>query len=531
MNENLQPNVKSIRFFLYARKSTESDDRQVLSIDSQIEETQKMAAAQGLKIVGVFKEQMSAKATGRPKFNEMMDRIEKGEANGIIAWHPDRLARNASDSGRIIDLLDRDMILDLKFNQYNFEKTPQGKFMLTIMMGQAKYFSDNLGENVKRGNRSKLSLGWLPGLAPLGYLNKLDDHTIIQDPERAPIIRRIFDSVLLGTSPLQIVQVANNEWGLRTRYKKPLATSKIYELLRNPFYAGLIERKGERYQGAHEPIISWEEYLRLQDILSGRSSPHTVSYDFVFRGFIRCSCGRMITPEQKITKGRTYRYYHCTWSRKRGEERCEQPVIEEGELEKQIIRALKAVRLPHPLAVWLKDWLPLQHEYEARTRLKDLEALQKEYATGQIFLDRLLDAYLKNLIVEEEYQRRKKEKEDAMFLVKENIEGFEHRVKRWEESLIEAFDYSMLPPEKTEDPKSPLSKTLLQQIASKLVLHDKNLAIDLKKPYVLLGEINTLVNQNMDSFETMKTRMAITKNPSLLDEFPVWQGRGESNPR
>ena len=207
MNENLQPNVKSIRFFLYARKSTESDDRQVLSIDSQIEETQKMAAAQGLKIVGVFKEQMSAKATGRPKFNEMMDRIEKGEANGIIAWHPDRLARNASDSGRIIDLLDRDMILDLKFNQYNFEKTPQGKFMLTIMMGQAKYFSDNLGENVKRGNRSKLSLGWLPGLAPLGYLNKLDDHTIIQDPERAPIIRRIFDSVLLGTSPLQIVQL------------------------------------------------------------------------------------------------------------------------------------------------------------------------------------------------------------------------------------------------------------------------------------------------------------------------------------
>jgi hypothetical protein len=232
----------------------------------------------------------------------------------------------------------------------------------------------------------------------------------------------------------------------------------------------------------------------------------------------------MITPEQKITKGRTYRYYHCTWSRKGGEDRCRQPVIEEGELEKQVIRALKSARLPHPLAAWLKNWLPLQHEHEAHTRLRDLETLQKEYSNAQIFLDRLLDTYLKNLISEEEYQRRKKDKENMMLLAKEKIEGFEHRVKRWEESLIEAFDYSMLPPEKTSDPKSPLSKTLLQQIASKLVLHDKNLAIDLKKPYVLLGEINTLVNQNQDCFETMKLRMDKQENPSLLDEFPLWQG-------
>ncbi len=524
----MHENPKNIRFFLYCRKSTESDDRQVLSIEAQISEAKQFAQNVGLHIVDVLKEQMSAKATGRPVFNQMLARIEKGEANGILAWHPDRLARNAADSGKIMDLVDREIIKDLRFNQYNFENTPQGKFMLTIMMGQAKYYSDNLGENVKRGNRMKLSKGWLPGSAPLGYLNKLDDHTIVQDLDKAPLVRRVFDAVLLGTSPKRVLAYANEDWGLRSRGGLRLPESMIYKILRNPFYAGVIERKGERYPGAHKPIITWDEHLRIQEILTKRATPHTISYEFAYTGLMRCVCGRMITAERKLVKGREYRYYHCTWSRINGE-KCSKPAIQEMDLEKQVSAMLNSVRLPRPLASWLRDWIVSANEEETLDKQKDLENLQAEYKRVQTIMDRLLDAYLKGLIVDEEYQRRKKEKEDELFLLKEKVEGFEYRAKEWEKSMLEAFDFSSLSSYPDQSPD--VRKQILRRVASKLILDDKKLSVEVRKPYQLLQEINSLVEQEKDCFETMKTRMDEKKNPSVLDEFSLWRVRRDSNPR
>jgi DNA invertase Pin-like site-specific DNA recombinase len=103
----------------------------------------------------------------------MMKRVERGEANGILAWHPDRLARNSVDGGKIIYFLDTGRLASLKFPRFWFESTPQGKFMLNIAFGQSKYYVDSLSENVKRGMRQKVRNGIYPGLAPLGYLNDL----------------------------------------------------------------------------------------------------------------------------------------------------------------------------------------------------------------------------------------------------------------------------------------------------------------------------------------------------------------------
>ena len=141
------------KFFLYARKSTDEQDRQILSIEAQIAEVKEFALREGLEFVKIFVESQTAKEPGRPIFNEMLSRIEKGEANGILAWHPDRLARNSVDGGRIIYLIDTGKIQELKFPTFWFENTPQGKFMLNIAFGQSKYYVDNLSENVKRGLR------------------------------------------------------------------------------------------------------------------------------------------------------------------------------------------------------------------------------------------------------------------------------------------------------------------------------------------------------------------------------------------
>jgi site-specific DNA recombinase len=142
--------------------------------------------------------------------------IERGEAEGFIAWHPDRLARNSVDGGRIVYLLDRNKLKDLKFATFKFENNPQGKFMLAIMFGYSKYYVDTLSENVKRGNRAKIERGWRPNRAPIGYRNDKEMLTIVGDPDHFPYVRKLFDLILAGYSVQEMIAIANEEYSCRT---------------------------------------------------------------------------------------------------------------------------------------------------------------------------------------------------------------------------------------------------------------------------------------------------------------------------
>jgi DNA invertase Pin-like site-specific DNA recombinase len=184
--ETTQTKTKCV---LYARKSTEEDDQQIMSIEAQLFELREYAHREHIEIVKVFTEAKSAKKPGRDQFAKMIEYIESSnESLGILAWHPDRLARNSVDGGKIIYLVDINRIASLRFPQFWFEPTPQGKFMLQVAFGQSKYFSDNLVENVKRGIRQKIRKGeWLT-LAPLGYVNNYKTKNIEPDKVKARII-------------------------------------------------------------------------------------------------------------------------------------------------------------------------------------------------------------------------------------------------------------------------------------------------------------------------------------------------------
>ncbi len=208
------------KFFIYARKSTDSEDRQVRSINDQIAELRELAKKENLEVVDLLVEKQTAKKPGRPVFAEMLKRMEAGEATGILAWHPDRLARNSVDGGQIIYLVDTGVIQELKFPTFWFDPTPQGKFMLSIAFGQSKYYIDNLSENIKRGHRQKLKNGLWPQMAPLGYLNNKETKLIYVDKVKSPLIRKALRPTRPETIRLKIserLSMISACWELREK--------------------------------------------------------------------------------------------------------------------------------------------------------------------------------------------------------------------------------------------------------------------------------------------------------------------------
>ena len=494
------------KFFIYTRKSTDTEDRQVRSISDQLAELKELAVKEQIEVVDIFVEKQTAKAPGRPVFNEMLLRIEQGEANGILAWHPDRLARNSVDGGKVIYLLDTGKIAELKFPTFWCDPTPQGKFMLSIAFSQSKYYVDNLSENIKRGHRNKVKDGIWPQMSPLGYVNK--NKRIVPDENIAPLIKKTFEAYSTGNFTLRELRDKFNALGLKRKSGKELAVSNYQKLLKNPIYTGLMKYNGEIFEGKHEPIISKKLFDSVQEVMSRKSKPHSKGLKpYIYRGFFRCGeCGCFITTETQ--KG--HNYLRCT----KRKNPCTQKYVREELITSQIQEEIKKVSLPLDWTKWMIAENAKDRQSEVQSSTLFADSIKAEISLLETKIEKLMSAYLESALSLEEYREAKNKLVNQNQLLKEKLSAFEQKANNRFELTEKFLKYNM---ELANDRTNEENTHLFKKVGSNFQIKDRTVLFEPR------GAWKTLLDSGFGGGNALVSRLRRDPALSVSSDSEFWR--------
>lgn len=406
--------IEEIKYCLYSRKSTEQDERQSLSIESQVKEMLKIAEKENLNIIDIKRESHSAKDSGkRPVYEEIIKGIKEDKYNAILTWAPDRLSRNAGDLGSLVDLMDQNKLIEIKTYGQCFTNNPSEKFLLMILCSQAKLENDNKSINVKRGLKTRVEMGLWPAPAPTGYIK--DKHldkkceTLVDD-KRAPIIEKMFEKVAYEKwSGRKIYNWLKFDLNFKTTNDKYLTLSNIYLILQNHFYYGTFEypkKSGNWYQGKHPPIISKELFNQVQSQIKNKTNYDRKTKEFAFTKLLTCGlCGSGITADEKYKKLKngeikSYVYYTCTKVR---DKNCKCGYIREEELIKQFKTLIDQIDIDE---IGIKE--KIKYEIERFKKFERLISIKKS-ENKEIKINEIDIKNYAKFILEEGSQQEKRE--------------------------------------------------------------------------------------------------------------------------
>lgn len=535
---------KKLTYFLYCRKSTDETDRQVLSLSSQAEEA--IRKFHNLETIKLPPESVSAfEPYKRPVFANMIERIRRGEAQGIIAWHPDRLSRNAVEAAEIIYLLDKGLLKDLKFCNYYFDNSPEGKMMLQITLSQSKYSSDKLSKDVKRGIDKKATMGWRPGRATLGYLNsrtKLKgEQDIYNDPERFHLVKQLFQLMLTGnyTAPQLLVE-ANDRLHLRMpatkkRPERKLRLSTLYRILTDPFYYGWYEwtvGSGNWIKGNHEAMITEAEFDRIQFLLGRKGRPRPKTHKFAFTGIMECgTCGCSITAQEKFKhqkNGNIHHYIHYRCTKKK--EKCPEHYVEVKDLSRQIDAILSKLTISECFQKWALTYLHEIRKEEAVARETTIMQKQKEYERITKQLDNLLLKYTSpenvagELIGEQEYVglRSRLLKDKSALEADFNARGQE--IEEWVELTEKTFNFARYARIWFAQGDMETKRAIFACLGSDFILKDKKIALTLRKPLQFIFDGTEKIERELKRFEPARITVKSRDSGYLAQKIPLMSG-------
>lgn len=481
---------------MYLRKSSESEDRQALSLEAQEDELRTLAERVGVVVVGEpLREARSAKLAGtRPVFRSMLERIRAGEADGILCWHLNRLARNMREAGELADDVSLGVIKEIRTPTQTYSAgNSDGQLIAAFQFVMATKYVDDLSRDVKRGNRKALEHGRWPGKPKLGYLRDRDTMELVPDPERFPIIREMWTLLLQGDLPSDIHRYAVKVRGLSTPTRRrmggrPLSRSSMYAMFRDPFYAGLMIRAGQAYRGTHPPVLSWAEFRHAQRILDSRrhGTERPQRHTFTYRGLLTCgACGAGVTAKNTTNRhGTVYRHYFC--SRKSRSDKCPEGAVREEVIEDALLRFLRDCVLSDAARAFVFEHLDaLRHEQLEAAELARAAANQ-EVAQVDRRLVRLRTLLIDEVIGEKEYQQDKRRLEEEGLHLHERLQrGAQdvieplRRLISWLNQAPNAFAAG------TDEEK----RRTVQALSLNLALRDKTVHILAKKPLRLLSKM------------------------------------------
>jgi len=470
-----------MKYFIYIRKSSDREDAQMLSIEAQTRSLTNFAKEKGLEIVGTFSESASAYKAGRPMFNEVLARLEAGEADAILVYHLTRIARNSYDGGRVIYMMDEDVIKEIRTPEKSyFAEISDDKFMMNIHFAMAKKSSDDTSQFVKRDIGTKITKGEYPLCAPIGYLNidkfgrisgkryttekqeMLDElakrenralRRIEIDPILGPIIKQAFEYYTAGNRTSQDVREFTFAQGLTgQRSDKMITQSTVQAMLTNPMYYGALPIKGEVHspenlpeETRHLPIITKQLFDLTQEKLGIVAKPRKTTHDHAYRGLMTCGeCGCSITSE--LQRGKVY--YRCSKKRNTADYKCSQKYVREDLLEEQMHRKIQELVMPQEIAQHALTKLSGVHQDETKRIIKKKDDLQRAIRS----IDQKLSGLLKfkispdntngEMMSDEEYMNEKSPLLEQKQLLTEELGATEQSIDNWLEQVEKYFDFA-----------------------------------------------------------------------------------------
>ena len=551
-NRNRENDV--LRYFAYYRKSSEDNkERQAQSIESQRQEMRRLAREQNLNIVAEFEEERSAHTTGRPVFNEMMGRIFAGEANALLVWHANRLARNAVDGGFIVSYMDSGIIREVKTTGRTYFSESSDKFFILLEFAISKKDSDDKSDVVKRGLKTKCEKGSMPGLAPTGYLNTPNlpggSRYIMKDDDRFEALRKIWNMMATGNySVLQLINYLNNDLGFKTRQFKreggnSLCLSRLYKIFRDPFFYGTFEYprgSGKFYKGSHEPMITKETFDLVQKILDRGTVIRPKTKEFAYTGLIRCgNCKAQITAEDKIKNQKNgnihnYTYYHCTG---RKDPNCNEGSVRLENLETQILATMERIEVPAIFEKYAIKWLKVLYKQELETG----DLLLSKNAHRRTLLDnekdRLLSLYMseenqdKSLLNAQEFSTNKKRIDGELSSLEYGIADLKAKLNSGILKTKRDFRFATFAVEWMKVGSLADKRALLSAVGQNLSLYENKLSITLNKPFQILSDNHEGIIEGTPRLELLIGGLNKEKTEDFSSVFPQMLRGLDSNQR
>lgn len=531
---------KRNRYILYARKSTTSEDRQVASIESQIEVMTEVAREHDLEVTEVLSEAGSGFKIGRLAFNAMIEKIESGEADGIIVWKLSRLSRNPDDAGKIMGLLQRGEIKHIRTVDRNWYPE-DNVMMMYVEFGMTNQFSRDLSSDTRRGLVKKAERGWLPNaILPLGYMHspykKLGDEEIIIDEDRFDLIQEGLKLVASGRKTPPEAHVYLVSQGLKGKRSEALPKSTWYKMLIEPMYAGSFEYpigSGQFYDSKAPTAIDPTEYDSIQTVLGRKDRPRPKRHFLPYTGLMKCGeCGCSITAEKKQKKQKNgnvheYTYYRCT--KKKGD--CGQPCTPVDTLENQYKDILQRIKIPASFHQWAIDEIRDDQEKTIRDRDLSLKRARHSYDQCLDEIDLLVKKSLAGKIPEDSYDRNLARLEKNKKTLAKIINGIDEGVDENLAHLDKDLDFAVKASRRFTKGNDHKRREIISYLGSNLILTDHTLGIELRKPLELMAEIAKEVNEAMERLEPLENEDNSEQFRLLLSESPVMGGKPDLNRR